>query len=341
VAAVDATSSGAGPLDFAPGLRLRLLEYLTSYGTLIALGGLFAFFALTTDEFLTVDNLLNVGRFTAVGGIVAAAFTVALLAGQIDLTLSQVVVTGGVTYGILAERHDWPVWLAIVTTLFVCALIGVLNGVLVVDFGVYSFLATLGTSTLLTGVPLLMTGVTNQSIFLTERSEPVHRFANGELRGVPVILLLMFAVYILFYVVMTHTRVGWHIYATGSNADAARRSGINVSLLYRASFVLTAVTCGVAALILAGQVSYTASTPGFAGAGLTLTVLAAVLIGGADLAGGVGSVQRSLIGVLLLAVLQNGLVLKGVDVYGQLMATGLVFVLAVLLGSIARKQRAR
>jgi ribose/xylose/arabinose/galactoside ABC-type transport system permease subunit len=340
-AAGGSVATRARVLDLSSSNRLRLFHFLSVFGSPIALAALVIYFALTTSYFLTVDNLLNIGRFASVSGIVAAAFTVALIAGQIDLTLSQVVTTAGVTFGVLVERADWPMWQAIVAVALLCVLIGLVNGVLVVDLGVYSFVATLGTAFVLTGVPLAITGLNDQSIFLTERSEPLHRFANSELEGVPVILLLMLALYGVLYVVMSHTRFGWHVYATGSNPDAARRSGINVGRIYRTCFLLTALTCGVAALIVAGQVNYTASSTGTAGVSLTLSVLAAVLIGGADLGGGFGSVQRTLVGVLLVGVLQNGLVLKGVDAYGQLMATGVVFVLAVLLASLARKHGAR
>ena len=197
-------------------------------------------------------------------------------------------------------------------------------------------------SLFLTGLGLVIPGTTSQSIFLTEHSASLHNFATARVLGLPVPLLLMFAVYLLFYVVLTFARLGAHVYATGDNPSASLRAGIPVTRLYRLAFIVTALACGVSALILVGQANYASSAPGVGTGGtLTLTVLASVLIGGMDFTGGSGRIERTLVGVLLVAVLSNGLVLKGQDVYVQYMVTGMVFVLAVLLSSIARKRKSR
>jgi ribose transport system permease protein len=323
-------------------LRHRVLDLLIDYGTLLALIALFTYFALTTPYFFTADNLVNIGRFAAVGGILAAAFTFALITSQVDLTLGPAVSVAAITYAVLAERNGLPVLLAVAITLALSIGIGLANGVLVVDLGVNSFIGTLSMSLFLTGLGLVIPGTTSQSIFLSEHSASLHSFATARVLGLPVPLLLMFAVYLLFYVVLTFARLGAHVYATGDNPSAALRAGIPVTRLYRLAFVVTGLACGVSALILVGQASYASSAPGVGtGGSLTLTVLASVLIGGMDFTGGSGRIERTLVGVLLVAVLSNGLVLNGQDVYVQYMVTGMVFVLAVLLSSIARKRKSR
>jgi ribose transport system permease protein len=323
-------------------LRHRVLDLLIDYGTLLALIALFTYFALTTPYFFTADNLVNIGRFAAVGGILAAAFTFALITSQVDLTLGPAVSVAAITYAVLAERNGLPVLLAVAITLALSIGIGLANGVLVVDLGVNSFIGTLAMSLFLTGLGLVIPGTTSQSIFLSEHSASLHSFATARVLGLPVPLLLMFAVYLLFYVVLTFARLGAHVYATGDNPSAALRAGIPVTRLYRLAFVVTGLACGVSALILVGQASYASSAPDVGtGGSLTLTVLASVLIGGMDFTGGSGRIERTLVGVLLVAVLSNGLVLNGQDVYVQYMVTGMVFVLAVLLSSIARKRKSR
>jgi ribose/xylose/arabinose/galactoside ABC-type transport system permease subunit len=323
-------------------LRHRVLDLLIDYGTLIALVALFAYFALTTPYFLTADNLVNIGRFAAVGGILAAAFTFALITSQVDLTLGPAVSVAAITYAVLSERNDQPVLLAVAITLGLSVAIGLANGVLVVDLGVNSFIGTLAMSLFLTGLGLVIPGTTSQSIFLSEHSAGLHDFATARVLGLPVPLLLMIGVYLLFWVVLTFARLGAHVYAAGDNPGAALRAGIPVTRLYRLAFVVTGLACGVSALILVGQANYASSAPGVGtGGSLTLTVLASVLIGGMDFTGGSGRIERTLVGVLLVAVLSNGLVLNGQDVYMQYMLTGMVFVLAVLLSSVARKRKAR
>ena len=155
---------------------------------------------------------------------------------------------------------------------------------LVVDLGVNSFIGTLAMSIFITGLGLVIPGATSQSIFLTDHSHSLHSFATGRVLGLPAPLLLMLVVYAVFYVVLTYSRFGWHVYATGGNPGAALRAGIPVNGLYRLAFIVTALTSGVSALILVGQSNYASSAPGVGTGGtLTLTVIAAVLIGGMDL----------------------------------------------------------
>jgi ribose transport system permease protein len=272
----------------------------------------------------------------------AAAFTVALISGQVDLTMGALVSTAAITYGVLTEKQGLPLWAGVAVALAVCVVVGLLNGFLIVDVGVNSFIATLSVSLLLTGVALMIPNPNGQGQFLGSTSHGLHDFATATVWSLPVPLLLMFGVYAVLSVGLARTEWGWDVYVTGDNPSAAIRAGISTSRVYRVVLVLTALASGLGALILIGQSNYASPDPtSGTGASLTLTVLAAVLIGGMDLAGGRGRVERTFVGVLLVAVLQNGLVLRNLDSYVQHLATGIVFLLAVVLGSIAKKRKAR
>jgi ribose/xylose/arabinose/galactoside ABC-type transport system permease subunit len=344
----DNASSGLN-VSRAVSWRHRVLPLLADYGALIGLIVLTVTFSVTTPFFLTTENFANIGKFAAIGGIAAAFWTVALIAEQVDLTITATVGCSAVTYGILVERHHQPVLLGVLGALAVCAVIGIANGIVVVDFGVNSFVATLAMASLVAGVTLLAAGVTTQSIFLTERSKPLRSIVTSQPIGVPLLILLMAAVYAVVGVAMARTRLGWHIYATGGNAGAAKRAGIRVGRIYRLVLLSNALAFGVCGLLLAAQANYASGTPaglsgaagGGTGGGLTLVVVAAVLIGGMDLGGGRGRVEQTLVGVALVAVLQNGLVLNNQSVWVQYMATGIIFVLAVILSSISRNERGR
>src|SRR5690349_6651049 len=157
-------------------LRLRALDFLLAYGTLLALVALFVYFSVSTPFFLTTHNLINVGRFSAVGGIMAAAFTVALISGQVDLTMGALVSTAAITYGVLTEKQGLPLWAGVAVSLAVCVVVGLLNGFLIVDVGVSSFIATLSVSLLLTGVALMIPNPNGQGQFLGSSSHGLHDF---------------------------------------------------------------------------------------------------------------------------------------------------------------------
>src|SRR4051794_39402431 len=271
-------------------LRLRALDFLLEYGTLLALVALFLYFSVSTPFFLTAHNLINVGRFSAVGGIMAAAFTVALIAGQVDLTMGALVSTAAIIFGVLTEKQGVSPWLAVAVVLVACVAVGLLNGFLIVNVGINSFIATLSVSLLLTGAALMIPNPNGQGVFLSS-SHGLHDFATATLWELPVPMLLMFGLYAVLSVVLARTPFGWNVYVTGDNPSAAVRAGISTSRVYRSVLVLTALASGFGALILIGQASYASPDPtSGTGAGLMLAVLAAVLIGGMDLAGGRGRV---------------------------------------------------
>jgi ribose/xylose/arabinose/galactoside ABC-type transport system permease subunit len=315
-------------------------RFLVDNGTLVGLVGLVVYFSLRAHNFLTVSNLLNVGNFAAGFGIVAAGFTIALCAGQVDLSIGPLVATSGIVAGLLLEHVHTSLAVAVLGALGVALGFGLVNGVLVVDLGVYSFIATLAVFSFLQGFGPWV----GSNVFLNSpASKELVSFAQAKVGRVPVPLLVLLGVYAACYVLLSHTRFGWHVQATGGNPSAALRAGIRVNLVYRAVFLIDAALVALAACILVGRASYVSTDP-FIGTGsdLTLSTVAAVLISGLDFSGGGGGrIERTLVGVAFIAVLQNGLTLQGQNSYVQIAATGIAFLLGVTVSSVARRVRSR
>ena len=300
----------------------------------VALAALLIFFSIASPYFLTQQNLLNIGLAVSISGIMAAAITVGLIAGQLDLSIGAVVGLSSVVTAIGIERFNLPAPLAVLLGLAAAAVVGVINGILVVDVGINAIIVTLAMALTLRGFASMFTG--GQTIPLTDGV--LQGFINSRPLGIPVPIYLVVIVFALLYVFLTHTRGGWHVYAVGGNPSASLRAGINVKLIYRGVFLLTAIAAAVGAMISTGRAG--AGGP-FFGNGAEFDVLTAVLLGGIGLGGGAGRIERTLAGVVLIGVLNNGLTLLSVDAYVQATVRGAVFVLAVVLGAIAAKRRSR
>ncbi len=212
--------------------------------------------------------------------------------------------------------------------------IGMLNGVLVVGLGINSIIATLAVSIVLRGVALIVSQGQNVPL----GSGGIQDAVGARPLGIPIAVYVMALVYLVCWVLLIHTRVGWHLFAVGGNPSAAERAGIRTGVLFRVVFLVTALLAVVGGLITLGRTGQ--GSPAF-GAGIEFDVLAAVLLGGIGLAGGSGRIQRTLAGVVLVGVLTNGLILIDVDAYYQYLARGLVFLLAVVMGAIGVRRAAR
>lgn len=310
------------------------VDRILDLGIYVALIALFIFFSLTSPFFLTGRNLLNIGSAVAVIGVLAAGMTIALIAGQLDLTVGANVALTSVVIAGSIQDFGVPVPVAVLIGLAVGAAIGLLNSVLIVAVGINSIIATLAFGIVLRGLALILTA--GQVIPLTKST--LQDSINAQPFVLPVSVWILVVVYLLAWVVMSSTRAGWHVYGVGGNASASSRAGIKVNRVYIGVFVTTGVLAALGGVITAGTSG--GGGPNYAN-GAEFDVLTAVLLGGIGLNGGGGKIQRTLAGVFLIGILNNGLTLLSVDTYYQQLARGAVFVLAVVLSALSDRRHAR
>jgi ribose/xylose/arabinose/galactoside ABC-type transport system permease subunit len=278
---------------------------------------------LTTDTFLSLANLTNVARQVSINGILAVGVTFVLLTAGVDLSLGSVVALSGVACATFAHPGEHPVFVPIAVGLLTGAACGLVNGVLVTRGGVAPFIVTLGMMTIARGLALIVSGgrpVANMSNELTALA--------GDFLGIPIPVLCFATVALVAWFFLRNFRLGRHIYAVGGNENAARAAGVPVERVKLFAYGLCGLLTGLAGVVLAARI--TTGQPN-AGQAYELDAIAAVVIGGTSLAGGVGTITGTLLGVLLIGVINNGLDLLGVSSYYQAVIKGVIIVGAVWL----------
>jgi ribose transport system permease protein len=286
-----------------------------------------------TPHFATVSNLVNVLEQSAVVGVISIGMTFVILTGGIDLSVGSLVALAGVAFG-LAARAGAPPLLAAAAGVLAGLACGAANGALVTLGRLPPFIATLGMMSVARGAALMLTGGRPVSGF----APGVRALAHADPLGIPAPVLLMAALYAAAHVVLTRTVYGRYVYAIGGNEVAASLSGVRVRLHKAGVYAISGAASGVTALLLVARLD---SAQPIAGIGYELDAIAAVVIGGASLLGGAGSVLGTLVGALLMSVLRNGLNLLGVSAYVQQIAIGAVIVAAVVVDMSLRRRAQR
>jgi ribose transport system permease protein len=291
---------------------------------LVALLLIGAALALLEPEFFTPSNLMNIGRQASVLVIVACGMTMVILSGNIDLSVGSAIALCSVVGASLSANVGWDAPATTIVVLALGAIIGALKGALVAWGGINSFIVTLGMMTVLRGAALTFTG----GYPISGVPDAVRFLGFGVVGGVPMPLIVSAAVFALVAVLLSKTVLGRHIYAIGGNETSSHIAGIPVALTKMYLFVISGALCGLAAVVLLGRLG--AGLPTSA-QGMELDAIAAVILGGASLFGGRGSVFGTLFGALILACLQNGLNLMGVNSFIIQILSGVIIILAVLL----------
>lgn len=303
-------------------------------GVFIAFLVLCAFLALTTDSFLTLSNLLNVGRQVSLLGIMAIGMTFVLISGEIDLSIGATYALSGLAAGMLITM-GWNVAPAIAAGLCLGMLVGLVNGLLSTYGRLPSLIATLGMMSVIRGIALLMTDGQPVTVNVRNGADPgvLETFlALGQGRVadlVPMQLVFFILAALLGWALLSRTSFGFRIFAVGGSPKAARVSGIDVNAVKIWAFVV--MGCLAAAAGILSMAFLPSGQAGRTGVGLELDVIAAVVVGGASLAGGSGSILGTVLGVLMIGVLRNGLVLSGVSPFTQEVMIGLVIIIAVAI----------
>ena len=322
------------PAGAAPGQeRLRRLYQIREFGILAAAIGLFVALSIARPEtFFTEDNILRVAMQISLLTILATGMTFLFIAGEIDLSI-------GAMYGLLALTiskmlfdWQWPPWVAMPAVIAIGAGIGSVNGFLTTRFRIPSFIVTLGMLGILRGIALVW--IRTPPI---GRSPQFDQVTAGRMFGeIPVQILWMLGVVLIASFVLSRTKFGYHVYATGDNELAARNAGIDTRRVKLLCFVIVGALAGLAASILIGWVH--GVSRGY-GPGYELDVIAAVVIGGTNLFGGIGSVFGTFLGAAITGMITTGLVLLGAQQDSEPIAKGAVIILAVLLDVTVRRRQ--
>lgn len=298
---------------------------LQKLGPLAALLALCIGLAFSGPDFLTVGNLLNVMRQVSINAVIAFGMTLVILLGGIDLSVGSILAVSSVVIADLLQAHC-NAGLATLTGVLAGALLGTVNGLIVTKGRVAPFIATLGTMTTLRGFALVLSNGSPISGFSSNFFSLV---GDGYVAGlVPIPVVWMLVVFAIFWFVMRQTVFGRHIYATGGNAEAAALSGVKTDQVQIWVYTICGATAAMAGVILTSRLNSAQPT---AGAGYELDAIAAVVLGGTSLSGGRGWIFGTLVGALLIGVLNNGLNLMGVSSFYQQVIKGGVILLAVLL----------
>jgi ribose transport system permease protein len=293
-------------------------------GVLIGILALVAFFSLRSEFFFDVDNFLNIANQMTMLMIVSFGMTLVIISGEIDLSVGPVLALIGI-FVASALRRDLPIPVALLGGVGSGALIGLISGVITVKGHVPSFIVTLGIFSVARGVAIWMTNSRAIAIF---NEDYLLIFADAEPLGVTIALWYLVAIYLVLVVLLRYTRFGTSIYAVGGNREAARLSGIRTDRVKIGVFVLMGALLGIAAMLQTARLGTGFVEPP---RNLELDAIAAVVLGGTAFTGGRGSLSKTVLGVVLIAVLNNGLTLLNVQSYYQLIIKGGIIVLALLL----------
>lgn len=321
------------------GPDVRALLHARESGVLAALVLLFLLGVVLSPTFAQSGNLLSVGQQISQIGIMAIGATFVIINGEIDLSVGSVYALSAISTGMaISAGVAWP--LACLLGLALGALAGLVNGLAVVLLGVPSFIVTLGSLSVFRGITLLISD--GKPISLSSDQPGVAEFTllgQGRLFGVIPMQLMIFAIVAAIgIIVLSRSRLGFTTYAVGGNPEAARLVGIDVKRVKLIAFVLSGLTAAIAGVL---GVSFLSYVQGVTGTGLELTVISAVIIGGAALFGGSGTMWGTVIGVAFIGLLQNILNINGISSFWQTVVTGLVIVVAVAADTWQRRRKTR
>lgn len=316
------------------------------FGALIALVAIAIVFYVLEPQFASQRNLFNIARQVSIYGILAVGMTFVILTGGIDLSVGSVLAFAGLVaasvekgcrgllcVGAAGEAEGYGVPAAIIAAVAVGLIAGTLQGLGVSKLKVPAFVVTLGGMSVFRGAALLWSEGQPISAF-----RPQYKLlGQGFIGPVPIPVIAFLTLAIVGFVVLRYARYGRRIYAVGGNQEAARLSGLNTSRLLMSVYIISGLCAGFAGFLLSSRLN---SAEQVAGIGYELTVIAGVVIGGTSLFGGEGGIFGTVVGIVLIGVLSNGLTLLNVNPYWQQIAVGLIIVLAVFFDqSIKRRRR--
>lgn len=300
-------------------------------GTLVGLILLSLSVSLFTNKFLTVSNLLNLLRSNSVNAIISCGMLLAILMGQIDISVGSTVGLSSVVGAYLLTNLGFPVWLTIICCLLIGGLMGLINGLSISYLDIPAFVATLATMSIGRGLTEIISG----GISIRIRNDAYTSLALKSFNGLSIIVIYAAVILLFTWFLLNRTRFGYYIYAIGGNKTAANYSGINTKFYNMLPYVLVGVFSSVGGIIWSARLGSAAAT---LGSGFEMDAIAAVVIGGTSMSGGVGSVGGTLIGILIMGVITNGLNLMSINAFWQDVFKGIIILVAVVI-DVLRKRK--
>ena len=303
--------------------KKKLINQINIYRSVLILIVICIFASILSSSFLSVSNLFNVVKQITVAGIVGCGMTFVILTGGIDLSVGSIVgLAGAIAAGILVSTEN--IFLAILAALGIGIVCGAINGFFVAQCEIPPFIATLGMMTLLRGCVLVYT----KGAPIAIKVDAYKFIGKGTILGVPVPILLLVILYLIAHYILNQTGFGRSIYALGGNKEAARLSGIRVKYSEWIVYIFNGLMSGIAAIVLTARLGSAQST---SGEGIEMDAIAAVILGGTSLSGGTGFVLPTVIGAMIMGIIDNILTLMNVNPHATNIVKGAVVLLAVMV----------
>ncbi|MEV7132077.1 ABC transporter permease [Arthrobacter sp. NPDC093128] len=327
------TLSAPEPPRFFSARDLMSFDRLRQYGLILALVILCVVFSFSTEYFFTPENLLNIARQVSVTAIVAVGMTFVIISGGIDLSVGANLAFSGVLATTVFASTGSPV-LALLAGVGAGMALGLFNGILTAKGRITGFIVTLASMGAIRGFAFIVTG--GKPVTASDKSFTF--LGTGNVGGIAVPIIIMIIIVAAGAFLLNKTKFGKYVYAVGGNEKASRWTGLKVDRMQISVYALVGLLAGLAGVILAARLG---SGQPFAGDGFELDVIAAVILGGSSLSGGRGKISGTIIGVLIIGVLNNGLTLLNVSSYWQMVVQGAIIITAVLIDRLARSKETK
>jgi len=310
----------------------QVADWFNRFGTVLVMVLFVIVFGLTTEYFLTVQNFQNILRQVSITSVLAIGMTMVILIGGIDLSVGSVVLFSAAAMNGLIFNEVLPTGLAIAAGVGAAVLIGLVNGVLIEQVKISPVIVTLGTMVAVRGLGQMILWINNSWLWVTE---PIFNYIKTKSwLFVPVPAVIMFFLYVIAAIVMKQSMLGRHIYAIGGNERAAKLCGIPVIRTKILVYMISGLCAGIAGILMSARLS--AISPGV-GQGLEFEAITAVILGGTSLSGGVGRVEKTILGAIIVGLVLNYMTIKGISAHYQRAVTGFIILAAAFLDHLSRR----